>query len=280
MIFNFINWTVDPIFVDLGFREVRWYGVLFGLGFYIGFILLKRVFNQEKIDLKHLDSLTIWMIISTLIGARLGDVFFYNWEFYSQNPGEIIKIWNGGLASHGAGIAILASIFVYSRIHKDTFSYLGLMDRLTPAIAFGCFSIRMGNLMNHEIVGKPTDVPWAFKFSLIDELPRHPAQLYEAIGYLFICILLYKLFFKFKEKTPVGLLLGISLFLAFILRFLIEFIKEDQVINEQDIVFIHGLNQGQNLSIPFILAGLLLIINALRNKNIHNNTFLKPKSND
>lgn len=261
---NYITWNVNPVVIEILGREIRWYGILFALGFVVGHYLMTKIFQIEKIDIKHLDSLTYYMIFSTVIGARLGHCFFYEPEYYLSNPAEIIAIWKGGLASHGAAIGILLALWLYSRSRPEQ-PFLWVVDRIVITVAFAGVCIRLGNLMNHEIIGKPTDLPWAFIFTLVDDKPRHPSQLYEAFAYAFIFIFLYRLYFKkYTTQTPHGLLFGWFLILIFGVRILVEFLKEDQVANEQDLVIIPGLNMGQNLSIPFVLLGIYLIYNAYK----------------
>jgi prolipoprotein diacylglyceryl transferase len=262
---NYITWNVNPVVIELLGREIRWYGILFALGFVVGHFIMTKIFEIEKIDIKNLDALTYYMIFSTVIGARLGHCFFYEPDYYLANPSEIIAIWKGGLASHGAAIGILFALWLYSRSRPEQ-PFLWIVDRIVITVAFAGVCIRLGNLMNHEIIGKPTDLPWAFVFTLVDQQPRHPSQLYEAICYAFIFIFLYRLYFhKYTTQTPQGLLLGWFLVLIFGVRILVEFLKEDQVANEQDLVLIPGLNMGQNLSIPFVLFGIYLIYNAIKN---------------
>ncbi len=261
---NYITWNVNPVVVEILGREIRWYGILFALGFVVGHYLMTKIFEIENIDIKNLDALTYYMIFSTVIGARLGHCFFYEPEYYLANPAEIIAIWKGGLASHGAAIGILLALWLYSRSRPEQ-PFLWVVDRIVITVAFAGVCIRLGNLMNHEIIGKPTDVPWAFIFKLVDDQPRHPSQLYEAICYAFIFLFLYRLYFqKYTTQTPQGLLFGWFLVLIFGVRILVEFLKEDQVVNEQDLVIIPGLNMGQNLSIPFVLLGIYLIYNAYK----------------
>lgn len=258
----YIIWNVNPVFIEIMGREIRWYGILFALGFIVGHYIMSKIFDIEKIDIKNLDALTYYMIFSTIIGARLGHCFFYEPEYYFSNPAEIIAIWKGGLASHGAAIGILLALWLYSRSRPNQ-PYLWIVDRIVITVAFAGVCIRLGNLMNHEIIGKPTNLPWAFIFTLVDNQPRHPSQLYEAIAYALIFFFLYRLYFKkYTTQTPHGLLLGWFLVLVFGVRILVEFLKEDQVANEQDLVLIPGLNMGQNLSIPFVLLGIYLIYRA------------------
>ncbi|MEI6898853.1 MAG: prolipoprotein diacylglyceryl transferase [Bacteroidota bacterium] len=255
---NYIHWNADPEIIRIGALVIRWYGLLFASGFFFGYLILTRAFNKEKVDLKYLDELTTWMIIATVIGARLGHCLFYEPAYYLQNPIKILKVWEGGLASHGAGIAIVITLLLYSYIRK--FNFLWVIDRVVMVVALAGFFIRLGNLMNSEIFGVPTTVPWGFYFlraSLAEaQFPRHPTQIYEALCYLSIFIYLLKYYFKKDGKPANGYIFGMFLLLVFGVRFIIEFLKEPQVGFEQHMI----LNMGQLLSIPFIISGILLVL--------------------
>ena len=256
-----INWNVPPEIVSFGPIEVRWYGILFATSFFLGFLIIGWIFKIEKKSAKDLDELFFFMIVGTVIGARLGHTIFYDPIYYFSNPIRILKIWEGGLASHGAAIGIFAALFYYSRKKSDQ-RYLWLLDRMAIIIPLSGFFIRIGNLFNSEIIGKPTAVPWAFIFSRIDNLPRHPTQLYESIGYLLIFIALFKIYRINQEKTTPGIILGTFLISAFSFRFLIEFLKESQSDFEKGMI----INMGQILSLPLILLGLIIIIRLKANK--------------
>ncbi|MFA8435861.1 MAG: prolipoprotein diacylglyceryl transferase [Marinifilaceae bacterium] len=257
MVLNAILWDIDPEIFSIGPITVRWYGLLFALGFLFGYHIVERMFKAEKIDLAWLDKLFIYTMVATVVGARLGHVFFYGWEFYSQHPAEIIKIWHGGLASHGAAVGIILALWIYSKKVSKR-SMFWVLDRAVVAIALaGCF-IRLGNLMNSEIIGTQTSLAWGFKFvraSIGDPMaPRHPAQLYESICYLITFGVLMFMYWKTDAKEKVGKIFGAALMMIFVSRFLIEFIKENQEAFEQGM----ALNMGQLLSIPFILLGAYL----------------------
>jgi prolipoprotein diacylglyceryl transferase len=203
------------------------------------------------------------MFLGTVIGARLGHCLFYEPEYYLTHPVEIFKIWRGGLASHGGAIGILIALHFFSR--KTKLSYLWTLDRVVIATALAAFFIRMGNLMNSEIYGYQTELPWGFIFVRNDEVvPKHPTQIYEALSYLVIFIIL-RLIYRNAPKGNVlkGSLLGLFLMLVFGARFFIEFVKEVQV--EKELAW--SMKLGQWLSIPFVITGLLLVLNAFRNKN-------------
>ena len=278
-----INWSVDSEIID-GFRTPNLYGLLFVTGLVIGYFVVKRMFKKENISDDVLDKLVVYMILATIIGARLGHVLFYGPYFdkfengflvergYFSHPEDIIKIWEGGLASHGAAIAILISLFVFSRkISKKPF--LWILDRISAPIATGGTFIRLGNLVNHEMVGDVTSVPWGFRFLHHDcsfpydctweQIPvRHPAQLYEAICYFIAFLILLFLYWKKDKWKQPGFVFGSFLVLIFFARFVVEFIKLGQTARDETLF----LNTGQILSIPFVLAGILLIFNASKKR--------------
>ncbi|MBN2164926.1 MAG: prolipoprotein diacylglyceryl transferase [Marinilabiliaceae bacterium] len=258
MILNAITWNVSPEIFKLGPLSIRYYGVLFALGFLIGYYILEKMFKTEKLPLPWLDKLFIYVMVATVIGARLGHVFFYGWDYYSQHPGEIIKVWQGGLASHGGAIGIVIAIYLFSKkISKR--SPVWILDRMVVAVALAAAFIRLGNLMNSEIVGITTEVPWAFRFLRADvdnpDMPRHPSQLYEAICYLIIFVVLFLSYWKTNIKEKQGYLFGLFLTGVFTARFFIEYVKENQEAFEEGMT----LNMGQILSIPFVLVGLFYI---------------------
>lgn len=245
-----IVWDVNPVLFSIGNWSVRWYGLLFALGFVFGIIIITRMFKNEGIKKEWVDSLFLYVVIGTVVGARLGHVFFYDWSYYKENLGEIIKIWHGGLASHGGVIGVAIALWLWSRKYSKK-SVLWIIDRVVVPTALVSAMIRLGNLMNSEIIGKPTDLPWAFTFTAVDNLPRHPSQLYESLTYLAVFGILMYLYWKTDIRDKQGRLFGILMTLVFTARFLIEFTKENQVAFEANI----PMNMGQWLSIPFILIG-------------------------
>ncbi len=256
-ILAFFRWDMSPEIFSFSFISIRWYGLLYALTFVVGYQILLYIFNKEKVDSKILDSLTIYVILGTIIGARLGHCLFYDPSYYLSNPIEIIKIWEGGLASHGGAIGIILSIWLFTRKHKkNNISMLWILDRLVIVVALGGLFIRIGNFFNSEIYGIPTNVPWAVIFSLNDEIPRHPTQLYEGFVYFIIFLLLFSLYKKTNLKNiKQGFLFGLFLVLTFTTRFLLEFLKEVQSSFENNMF----LDMGQILSIPFILIGLFFV---------------------
>ena len=258
---NGIIWDVNPILLQLGTWEIRWYGLLFALGFVFGIIIVTKMFKKEGVNKDLVDSLFLFVVIGTVIGARLGHVFFYDWAFYRDHPGEIIKIWHGGLASHGGAIGIALALYIWSRKYSKR-SVLWVLDRVVVPTALAGAFIRLGNLMNSEIIGKPAEIPWAFTFVSNDMIPRHPSQLYEAIAYLIIFALLMYLYWKTSVGNKPGKLFGVFMSLIFGIRILIELTKENQVAFEDNM----SMNMGQWLSIPLVLIGLFFIFRKVEEK--------------
>jgi len=251
MILASIHWNVNPEIFRIGSFAIRYYGVLWALSFYLGYLIFDRFVKKEGLPENFLDSLTIYTALGTIIGARLGHCLFYEPAYYLSHPLDILKIWQGGLASHGAAIGIIIAIFLFSRKQKVSWTYV--MDRLVITVALAGFLIRLGNLMNSEIYGIETSLPWGFIFERNGEIfPKHPTQLYEAFIYLLIFVILLMVYNKSSYKPKQGLLFGIFLFGVFLARFIIEFVKEPQVEFEKAM----SLNMGQLLSIPFVVAGL------------------------
>ena len=261
MILAFIEWSVSPEIFHLGPISVRWYGFLFAMAFVAGYFIMTWVFKKEKRPQPDLEQLSVYMIFGTVIGARLGHCLFYNPVYYLSNPIEIFKVWEGGLASHGAAIGILIAVYLFSK-KKKNYSMLWIIDRIVIVVALAGTFIRLGNLFNSEIIGKPTDVAWAFIFTSVDDLPRHPTQLYESIAYLIIFLILLFIYYKGFEKNRSGLLFGLFLLLVFTFRFFVEFLKENQSAFEKGMV----LDMGQLLSIPFVIAGIIFIIKSFKPK--------------
>lgn len=274
-----IDWTMSPEIIP-GYKTPNLYGILFVTGLVLGYFVVKRMFKKEGIKDDVLDKLVMYMVIGTIVGARLGHVLFYGpyydeiidgrlVEGYFSHPLDIFKVWQGGLASHGAAIAILIGLYIFSRYTVKK-PFLWILDRISAPVAIGGVFIRLGNLVNHEIVGHPTDVPWAFKFQnywnssikAFDATPRHPAQLYESICYLIAFGILMFLFWRRDAWKKSGFVFGTFLILIFGARLIIEFFKVGQTARDE-ILF---LNTGQLLSIPFIIVGIVLILRSISNK--------------
>jgi prolipoprotein diacylglyceryl transferase len=233
---------------------VRWYGLLFALSFLISQQVMYFIYKREGRPAGEVDTLTIYLALATVIGARLGHVLFYSPGYYFHHPSKIIATWEGGLASHGAGIGVFIALYLFAR--KTKVSYLWLLDRVAIITALtGCL-IRLGNLMNSEMVGVPTSLPWGFVFVSVDDVPRHPAQLYEAIYCFFLFIALFRTWYYYRERLASGVLFSWFMIILFSLRFIDEFFKMNQESFEDGLI----LNMGQWLSIPFVLAGVLLLI--------------------
>ncbi len=283
-----IIWTVDPVAFSIGALEVRWYGILLAIGFFLAYLTLSRIFLVEKLSQELLDKLSFWTIIWTIVGLRLGHFLFYEPEQFIKDPLSIILPFSNGhfvgyqgLASHGGVIAIILFIIYFSWTRK--MNILWLLDRLSIAVPIAAALVRLGNLMNHEIVGSITTMSWAFNFTQggpgVENTFRHPAQLYESIVYLLLFFALIIYYFKFaRGKVPAGRTTGIILFVIFTARFIIEFFKEVQVAKEIQMVENIGLNIGQLLSIPFMIVGLGLLIYSFVKKDIPSYIeVLKPK---
>lgn len=258
---DYFVWNVDPILFQFGSVRIFWYGLLFAIPILLGTQLMKWVFTRDGKSAELVDSGFTYVFIGIVIGARLGHCLFYDPTFYLANPMKILAIWEGGLASHGGGAGVILALWLYARKYK--LNFLWLIDRIAiPTALFGFF-VRMGNLMNSEILGKPTEVPWAIVFSRVDSLPRHPAQLYESFSYMIIFLFLTYIYLKRKNLVDKkGFLFGVFLTLIFSVRFGVEFIKEKQA------AYAHSINltTGQELSIPFLIIGVALIIWSVRKK--------------
>lgn len=259
-----IVWNVSPTLFHLGNIEVRWYGILFACAFVICYLLLKRMFLKEKVDVLYLDKLTFYCFIAVLIGARLGHCLFYDFSYYSHHIIEMLlpihetaEGWKfsgyQGLASHGGAIGIIIALILYSK--KTQIPFMWVVERLVIAICFGGASIRLGNLMNSEIYGLPTSLPWGFVFVRDNQtIPCHPTQLYEALSYITIGVILYIILSK--KKVHQGMIFGIFLTALFGVRFLLEFLKNNQESWENAL----PIDMGQILSIPFIVVGVVFIV--------------------
>lgn len=258
-----IEWNISPEIVRLGPLSLRWYGLLFAGAFLISFQIMTKIYRSEGKSEKDLNDGLWSVILGTVIGARLGHCLFYNPIYYLSNPLEILQIWKGGLASHGAAIGILIAIYFYTR-NRSGISYLWMMDRLVIVVALSGMMIRIGNLFNSEIIGKPTNADWGVIFSHVDEIPRHPAQVYEAIFYLITFIVLYYLYKTKIHKLHGGFIFGLFLIMVFGFRFFVEFLKEDQTYFEAYL----PLNMGQLLSIPLVIAGVWLILRKSQLKQV------------
>jgi phosphatidylglycerol:prolipoprotein diacylglycerol transferase len=281
MLLNYIRWNPSPeIFTIPGIDwPVRWYGLTWALAFIASHFFMNRIFKAEGRSEKELDTLTLYIILGTIIGARLGHCLFYGpWfdevnaegivinEGYISHPLNMLKVYEGGLASHGGAIGIITAMILYCRKTKE--SWLWLFDRLVVVVPLASMSIRLGNLINSEIIGRVTDVPWAFIFVREDNLPRHPAQLYEAIFCFFLFVFMYWLWKNKRNSVGPGFMFGLLCILLFIERFVDEFFKENQAAFEGSL----PINMGQILSIPFVIIGIVMV---LRSKKLESNSYKK-----
>jgi phosphatidylglycerol:prolipoprotein diacylglycerol transferase len=229
------------------------------MSFVVGYLIMQRIFNNEGLTTKLLDELSTYMIIFTILGARIGHCLFYEPEYYLSHPIDILKIWEGGLASHGAAAGIILGLYFFSR--KNRKPLIWILDRIVIVVALSGLFIRTGNLMNSEIFGDVTTLPWGFQFVNYHNPayaadPRHPTQIYEALSYLAIFFFLFRYYWSHKGLIKPGVLFGYFLVLVFGVRFLIEFVKVPQVGFEESMV----LNMGQLLSLPFIITGIAVLI--------------------
>jgi phosphatidylglycerol:prolipoprotein diacylglycerol transferase len=258
---NYIVWSVRP--EVFSWSDIpRWYGIFWAMGVFLSISVSQYIFKTEKREPGEIEDLTLYLITGTLIGARLGHVLFYDPLHYWQHPIEILPVslnpsfhFTGleGLASHGGGLGLITAAFIFARRKKVDF--LWLLDRIAVVVPLCGAFIRLGNLMNSEMIGVPSDMPWAFVFTHIDNIPRHPAQLYEAIYCGLLFWLVFHLWRSKHGKWKNGILFGLMISILFSLRFLDEFFKENQVNFEDGML----LNMGQLLSIPFVVAGLIIV---------------------
>ena len=298
MILNYVTWNVNPVLFHLGALQVRWYGLLWALGFFFGYFVMRNIYRHEKLSDDWMDKLLIYMLVSTVIGARLGHCLFYEPEYYLSHPLKMLAIWEGGLASHGGAIGILTGLWIYVRVYnkstkkkkdeKQRISYIWILDRIVVPVCLVGALIRVGNVMNHEIYGTPTSLPWGFVFLPGSEqfcgtfdnytpcyaweapcppsewLPCHPTGLYEAFFCLVAMGIMLWMYYKrdLGNRRP-GLMFGTFLIIIFGSRILIEFLKNVQVEFEKNMVF----DMGQWLSVPFVLVGIGVIVWSFMQRN-------------
>ncbi|QYA27190.1 prolipoprotein diacylglyceryl transferase [Gramella sp. MT6] len=273
MLLNAIRWNPSEG-LDLGFFTLHYYSLMFLIAFTLGWYIMKAIYTRENISVEKLDSLFIYTVLATLIGARLGHVIFYDWEYFQNHLLEIFLPvrfepefeFTGfrGLASHGAAIGIIIAMYLYSKriIEKPV---LWILDRIVIPVASGAIFVRIGNFINSEIIGKPTNSDYGIIFEKLGEdFARHPAQLYESACYLVIFIILWYLYWKTEKRFKTGYLFGLFLVLLWTVRFFIEFIKEPQVGERANWL----LNTGQWLSIPFVIAGLYFMYRPVKRKTV------------
>ena len=280
-----IYWDLDPVLIHLGSFGIRYYSLCWVIGFVLGYLVVRKLFINEHLDIGLLDKLLAYVLAGALIGARLGHCFFYDWAYYSHHLLEIILpiqftpsgvkfIGYAGLASHGGTLGVMLALFFFYMKYK--MPLLALFDKLALVAPLAGAFIRIGNFFNSEILGAPSSVPWAVVFAKVDPLPRHPAQLYEAIAYLVIFAVLLIVYFKTRNKGN-GLVFGLSVFLIFTARIFIEYCKEVQEPFELSMRETIGLDMGQALSIPFVILGIIFFIRGMKNKQVTSNSSLKTK---
>lgn len=298
MILDFITWDVDPVLIHFGDGGIRWYGLLWAIGLYICWAINEKMYKRENCPAEWADQLFFWMAAGVIIGARLGHCWFYEWhdvtmpgmerycEYmriphepwhlfgwafnyrnpYIEHPLMLLKVWEGGLSSHGGAIglitaAVLLNKYRFSRYPQFRTSWIWILDRLCIGVCITGALIRLGNLFNSEIYGGPTDMPWGFIFVRDGQtVPCHPTQIYEILYCLVAFAVTLPMYLKTDARRREGLLLGVFLEIVFFTRFMLEFIKNDQEAFEAG----HVLNMGQLLSIPFIVLGIYLIIRAYK----------------
>jgi len=252
-----------PTLDSIGPIEPRWYGLMFASAFIFGYLLGAKLLRDGGRTQEEIDLLLIYILIATVVGARLGHVIFYDLDYYLRNPQLIPAIWRGGLASHGAAVAIILAMWLYVK-RTPRMTFLWLADRVVPAVAIGGMFIRIGNFFNSEILGHATDLPWAVIFANIDMVPRHPSMLYESLSTIVVLAVLMTIYYRYNKKPPEGSLFGSFLVLLFSGRFLIEFTKLHHSDFEEALV----LNMGQWLSIPLVLIGIWLLFSKVNWKKV------------
>ena len=258
----FITWNPDIVALDLGFIAIRWYSLCWAIGLVAVYLLMHKLYRQQKISEEQFDPMFMYCFLGILIGARLGHCLFYEPGYYLSHPIEMLlpirnvpgKGWTftgyEGLASHGGTLGLMIALWLYAKHVKLRF--LHVLDNVAIVTPICACAIRLGNLMNSEIIGRPTDVPWAFIFERVDMIPRHPGQLYEAICYAIFFGIHWFFYRRYPQKVGSGFFFGLCLFLIFTSRIFIEYTKENQEAFEEGML----LNMGQLLSIPFVVLGL------------------------
>lgn len=269
----FINWNPDLIAFHLGPLEFRWYSLCWLIGLAGAFFIVRWLFQQQKIKEELFDPLFFYCFVGILAGARLGHCIFYEPDYFLSSGTHILEMfvpirqladgsWKftgyQGLASHGGTLGLMIALWLYVRWSK--LPLMKILDFIAIATPFTAGFIRLGNLMNSEIIGKATDLPWAFIFEKVDLTPRHPGQLYEAIAYFILLFIGFAIYFKHKERVGTGYFFGLCLSYIFTFRFFIEYTKENQEAFEDGMLF----NMGQLLSVPFVALGIYCMIRGIK----------------
>ena len=262
MLLDYITWDVNPIAIPIGDGGVRWYGICWAVGIYLCYLVQIKFYKHERCPEDWVDKLFIWITVGAIVGARLGHCLFYEPGYYLSHPMEMILPMRNvpghgwtftgyeGLASHGGTLGLMLALWLYAR--KVKLNIMHVLDNVGIVTPVCACAIRLGNLMNSEIIGRPTDVPWAFIFERVDLLPRHPGQLYEAVCYALFFVITWIIYRRYPQRVGTGFFFGLCLFLIFTSRIFIEYTKENQVDFESGML----LNMGQLLSIPFVVLGL------------------------
>lgn len=266
-----MEWNVDPVLIRVGFLQIRYYGLIFALGIFGGYLLWKWQMLRQGYSEKQAEDFVLWGFLAVIVGSRLGHCLFYEPSFYLSHPWEMIAFWKGGLASHGAAIALVLTLYIYHRVQKIPLAVV--CDCFSLSVAVGATAVRIGNFFNSEIVGRASDVPWAMKFPLYDKqmgysqaILRHPSQLYEVTLGIFVFAVLYFTDRHYGKDRPTGILGALLLASYFTGRFIVEFFKEFQVPIQDQIWPNFPLTMGQLLSIPFALVGYYWLYRILRKK--------------
>lgn len=281
---EFVTWNVDPVIVHWGLNGgIRWYGLLWAVGIYLCYLIQVKLYKNEGCPADWADKIFVWMTLGVIIGARLGHCWFYEWHYsndpiqlfawtihyrnpYIENPLGLLKIWEGGLSSHGGAFGLMVAAWLLNKKHfskqpKYNTSFVWIFDRLVIGVCVTATLIRLGNLMNSEIYGGPTSLPWGFIFVRDGQTePMHPTQIYEMLYCIVAFIVTWLMYWKGQCYKKRGLIFGVFLEIIFVTRFVLEFIKLDQEAFESNL----WLNMGQILSIPFIIWGVYLIVKAVR----------------
>ena len=283
----YITWDVDPILIHFGDGGIRWYGLLWAVGLYLAYLIQVKLYKHEGCPEDWPDKIFLWMALGVIIGARIGHCWFYEWHYtddpiqlfawnihyrnpYIEHPFDLLKIWEGGLSSHGGAIGLIIAAWGLNKKHfskekKFHTSLIWIFDRLVIGVCLTATCIRLGNLMNSEIYGGPTTLPWGFIFVRDGQTePCHPTQIYEMLYCIVAFVVTWLMYWKGQCYKRQGLIFGVFLEIIFVTRFLLEFIKNDQEAFEANMV----LNMGQWLSVPFIIWGIYLILHACRQKTI------------
>ncbi|MDR7121973.1 prolipoprotein diacylglyceryl transferase [Rheinheimera soli] len=263
-----VYWSFNPILLELGPLSIRWYGLLFVGGFIVGQQLLGRMFRSEGIDARIAENLLLYALVGAIVGARLVHCFVYEPMYYMQHPFQVLRVWEGGLASHGGIVGLAIGLILAARRQSPPLSVVWLFDRVTIPALLAATAIRVANFLNSEIVGNPTSGGWGIVFESVDQVARHPVQLYEASAYFCIALMLWMMYRKGVGARS-GFLLGITLILVFSSRIIIEIFKTPQASYDGALLF----SAGQLLSVPFIIFGISLIWRATKAANITS----KPK---